>query len=789
MTPRAKHKPTTGKGDTSPILEPLLQTKGALVAEYVKRRNPVTYKSAHPADQQQLIAEGWSVSRAGKKTVRMQRAKRHDAMLEDRAWCLFYRMGYPEIGGAAFRIRYQRADGTTGEKRLDIFAKDNETVVVGECKSRDIRGRRSLQKDLHETDSLQKPFADAIRRHYGREFKPKILWIYFTHNIIWSEPDVERANSIHVRIVTENEFNYFDAFIKHLGPAGRYQFLAEFLEGQTVPGLSNIKVPATRGKLGKHTFYSFVTTPLNLLKIAFINHLALNHPDGRPAYQRMISSSRITAIGDFIRHGGYFPTNLLINFTEACRFEQISNKDNTDPNMRFGWLHLPNKYKSAWVIDGQHRLYGYSHLESHQVADSLFVVAFEKMDTKTEADLFITINHKQKSVPKSILVALQADLKWGSTDARERIGALASALVKSLNSDPTSPFFQRFTVQGVAPKDNQNLTMPETVNGLVRANLLGRIGKSYTQGYLSGATDDETLSRARSIIIAYFGALRDVHSTRWDGGKNYYIATNPSIRAHLLLIAEILRYTQNKRSDFDPLVAKDVEIGDALKSGAAPVFAFVKSAPDQAVSEKFSRKFGEGGVKEYFYNLCEIIHARLPDFGSSEFLGHLARRADQRITETSQAINDMQKAITDFVITTLQKVYGTKEMKSGEKAYWELGIENSKAKEEAYKRQQAAPVEKRLRKEAYLDFLDLMKIVRQKENWPHFETVFNIPVSGEKGKVYYLDWWEKLNDLRRIPAHPSSMRVYDEEDYSFVSWLKAELYGRLEKTDFVDSLS
>jgi hypothetical protein len=33
------------------------------------------------------------------------------------------------------------------------------------------------------------------------------------------------------------------------------------------------------------------------------------------------------------------------------------------------------------------------------------------------------------------------------------------------------------------------------------------------------------------------------------------------------------------------------------------------------------------------------------------------------------------------------------------------------------------------------------------------------------------------------------MRGYDEEDYSFVSWLKRELYGRLEKLDFVDRLS
>ena len=249
--------------------------------------------------------------------------------------------------------------------------------------------------------------------------------MYFTQNIIWSEPDMERADSIDVKVVTENEFNYFEAFIKHMGPAGRYQFLAEFLQNQDVPGLSNIKVPATKGRLGKHTFYSFVTTPKNLLRISFVNHLALNHPDGRPAYQRMINPGRIKAIGQFIRKDkGYFPTNLLLNFTEHCRFDQISNKENSDPNIKFGWLYLPKKYKSAWVIDGQHRLYGYSHLDKEQVDSSVFVVAFEKMDTTTEADLFITINHKQKSVPKAVLIALQADLKWGSADAKERVVAL-----------------------------------------------------------------------------------------------------------------------------------------------------------------------------------------------------------------------------------------------------------------------------------------------------------------------------------------------------------------------------
>jgi DNA sulfur modification protein DndB len=766
----------------------LLQTKGALTAEYRKRNSSHAFLTIHPADEAQHVAQGWEVHRRGKKRLRMRRLKDHDRSLEDRAWCLFYRMGYPEIGGTRFAIRFRRADGSFGEKRVDLFAKDDETVIVGECKSRESRGRRSLQKDLHETESLQAPIASAIRSYYGQSFKPKIIWIYFTQNIIWSEPDLERAGSINVRVVTENEFAYFEAFIRYMGPAGRFQFLAEFLQGQAIPGLSNVRVPATRGKLGKHTFYSFVTTPETLLKISYINHLALNHPDGRPAYQRMINPGRIRTIGEFIKHGGYFPTNLLVNFTEGCRFDQISNKENSDQNIKFGWLYLPNKYKSAWVIDGQHRLYGFSHLDRDaQRRSSIFVIAFEKMDTTTEADLFITINHKQKSVPKSVLIALQSDLKWGSADAKERVVALSSALVKSLNSDPTSPFFQRFAVQGVAPKDNQNLTIPEAVNGLVRSNVLGRVGKVYSSGYFCAATDEQTLDRARKVLNGYFGALREASPPRWEGGKLFHVAVNPGVRAHLLLIGEIIRYLAARDSTFDVLTASETQILEKLITMAAPVFSFFGNAVETTLYEKFSRKFGEGGVREYFFNMCEIVRAKYPDFGSTEFIAHLSRKADQRILEANQGIIDLEKSVRDYVTYTLKKVYGTKEMKSGEKAYWELGIESAKAKEDAYKAQQAAPVEKRLPKEAYLHLLDLMKIVRQKENWPHFETVFSLPMPGEKGKTYYLDWMERLNELRRIPAHASSLRTYDEDDYAFLNWLKPEFYGRLERTDFRDA--
>lgn len=769
-----EHKPQES------MLSPLITTKPSRQREFVLRKDSFILESVHPADVPKFESDGWTVQKEGSRKVRITKPKNHDTLLEDQAWCLFYRMGYPEIGGKKFKIRYARQDGTVSEKQVDVFAKDDETVIVAECKSRETRGRRTLQKDLHETESLQKPFATSIRNHYGGQFKPKIIWIYITNNIIWSEPDLERAAAINVRVITENEMQYFDSFIRHMGPAGRFQFLAEFLHGQEIPGLREMKVPATRGTLGKNKFYSFVTTPRHLLKIAFVNHLALNHPDGRPAYQRMIAPGRIKEIGAFIRKGGFFPTNLLINFTEKVRFDLVSNKENADPHIKFGWLYLPSKYKSAWIIDGQHRLYGYSNLDEEYWNQNIAVIAFEEMDTKDEADLFVTINHKQKSVPRSVIVSLQADLKWGSEDPKERLSALCSRLVKTLNSDPTSPLFQRFTMQGVVAKENQSLTMPEVVNGLNRSGLIGKnIHKGLlSAGPLSGATDDDTNDRARRILNRYFGMLRDANPTRWDAARSAYVSTNPGIRAHLLLIADVIKYL-NARENVEAQLLDEDSLSKQLCRICKPVFDFVKAADDADIYDKFSRKFGEGGVREYADRLTEMVLEVFPDFGSEDFKIRLAKRSDERAKQTDQDVIQLSKDITDYVFKVIKDRYGISEGRSREKAFWEQGVESPKLKQEAYKRMlddgSKHPIE------AYVDILGLKDIITQRNNWPLFENVMSIPLKGEqKGKAHYVGWLVKFNELRRIPAHSSGARTYEEEDYELMKHLKFEFYKRLD---------
>ena len=680
--PTRKGIATTAEPSEPDLFSPLLEDEKGLSKAYRKRRSPYDYRSAHPADVEDAEAKGWAIQRPGKRATRLRRPKSHDRSLEDRAWCFLYAMGYRVMNAENFNVSFTRTNGSTGKKQIDVYAEDGETALVVECKSRAERGRRSLQKDIQETISLQPYLRAAIDKRFKRKTRPKIVWIYVTNNILWSPPDMERADSGDVKIITENELQYFETFVRHMGPAGKYQILGEFLKGQKIPGLADVKLPAIRGKIGGERYYSFVATPRHLLKIAFINHQALNHPDGRPAYQRMISPSRTKEIAAFIKEGGFFPTNILVNFSDALRFDLISNRENTDPNIKFGWVTLPSRYRTAWIIDCQHRLYGFSGLDERYLDQSLFVLAFENMPVQKEADLFITINHKQKSVPRSLLVSLLADIRMADSDPSTALSALGSAVVRALNTDKTSPLSRRFSTHGIPPERNQNLTISEAVNGLRRSGLIGeRVGKTISPGPLCGATDTHTIERAAAVLNAYFEAIRQANPGRWEAGREASIAVNPGIRAHLLVVAEVVRYLSYKKSLDFPLL-KPTQFAVHIIAFCAPIFEYIRNASDDAIRGKFSRKFGEGGVKEYSYYLMQILTGTHTDFGTEEFRRWTEQRTSQRIDEVNQLLMKLAERLTNHVIDTLKSVHGTHRLESDEQAFWE-----NRRRERAYSAQ------------------------------------------------------------------------------------------------------
>jgi ATP sulfurylase len=135
----------------------------------------------------------------------------------------------------------------------------------------------------------------------------------------------------------------------------------------------------------------------------------------------------------------------------------------------------------------------------------------------------------------------------------------------------------------------------------------------------------------------------------------------------------------------------------------------------------------------------------------------------------------LSERLTNCVINTLKEVHGTHRLASDEQAFWEIGVQSDRIRTNAFKAQQNDKV-RRKPKEAYLSIVDLAEIVKQQNNWPHFEHVFKNARPGERpGQKYYLGWIQTFNELRNIAAHKNQLKTYSDDDLEFVEWLRTEV--------------
>jgi DGQHR domain-containing protein len=761
MPPRSERSP----------LAPLAVTDGEKHAEFKRRRDKLIYMKAPTGGEAPYLADGWNIAKKLKRQLRLSKSKSADRAFQDRVWSLFYRMGYADLNkGQDFTILHKVAHNSFQEKRVDIFAKDAETVVVGECKcSEDFRSR-SLSKDIDDFVCFKKQFADAIRAHYGREFKPKILWFFFTDKVLWSKADRAKAAAENLKIMTEREVDYFSQLSEHLGRATRYQFLAEYLGGQRIPELKDIKVPAIRGKLGGKTFYSFVSTPEQLLKICFVNHRTLADPLALPTYQRLVKKGRLKSIGEFIKNGGYFPTNILINFDERRRFERRATDELAD--VQFGDLHLPDKYKSAWIVDGQHRLYGYSLIDQKFSKQNVAVIAFEELKREDEANLFVTINHEQKTVPRTLLDELDADLKWGSSVPSERLASISARVVQALTETIEGPLFRRVIAQGMQGDDTTCLTMPEIKGGIIRSHLVGSLAQKrrvLVGGPLWADEDERTVRRATKAINLFLGNIKMAAPVRWESGRPGWLCVNIGIRAMLLLLNALIDHATRTSADFVPTRATPEQIVEKVTNLSAPLREYLGKVSDAEFCERFAGRYGSGGPLDYFYELCQIVWDKDRNFLPDGLAQYLESKDDQRIQNAENTIKFIENRVTEIIISYFKRIHGS--------AYWNyIGTKEMRVK--AYERQQEEPPEQQLDLEVYLDFIDKKRIIEKTENWNVFKIYFDIPLSGQKGHAKNVKWMDRLNELRRVVAHPHK-RAFKADDLEFLEWIKKAFAEKL----------
>ena len=662
--------------------------------------------------------------------------------------------------------------------QIDVFAKDEQCICVVECKAaKRPHTKRSLDKDIDQMAAIRHDIERTIFSHYRdpkRHKKIKTAWVLATRNIDIRGKDYERAEKSKVKILEDVQIEYYSALTSHLGEASKYQFLADMFPGINIPGLME-PVPAMKGKLGKEIFYSFVMEPAQLLKIAYIAHRAKTAEESIETYQRIAKKSRLKKIGQYIQEKeGIFPTSIVINIQSdrPLRFDQAGEMGGR--NAKLGTLYIPSKYKTAWVIDGQHRLLAYSGLEEAETA-TLPVIAFHNLEPDVQARLFVDINGEQVKVPKGLLSDLWATIHWNSDKPGEQLKALTSRLVKSLGDHPDSPLRDRIVNVGGRRTRTRNITLAALVDEIRKRHILGNVtsrkSKTITPGPLFVDDLETTLIRARKVISGYFKNYIDSseHLKRqWDVGigEGGYICTNGGLIALLRVLKAILDHLESV-DHVDIRRMKVSELLMEIRKYQQPVCRFLDTASAKTIQD-FRDQYGGGGYRACSFALLWEVYKAHRSFDPPGLQQYIQSQDTANNPQAYAIIAEIEKSIMDYVIQRLKGEYG-----EGLEGWWHKGVPNN-VQDPAWKK--STDEGEYHHPEKYLNFIDWKEVVYKR--FDLFGDVFTVDAKPREGKKKRLEWFVKVNEIRNIVSHPPRGGVTDAQ-LRYLGLVRDELLPRL----------
>jgi DNA sulfur modification protein DndB len=453
------------------IRDHLIPTR-KIKAEARRRLAGNLIESIKHAEIPKYEADGWVLDTRLKYKAKMRRPKPHDVAFEDRVWATFAHLQFPLLNAdRGFKLSY--GDAANQQQQIDVFAANDEVVLVVECKSTETIRSGQFKKEIEAISGQREGIIKRLRKEYGQR---KIKFMLATNNYTVSKEVAARIKEADVFHMTEDTVDYYLGLADHLGVAAKYQLLGALFAGQKIPNIESA-VPALKGSMGGYTYYSFMIEPERLLTMSYVLHRNQANTAMMPTYQRLIKKSRLKKVGAFVDSGGFFPNSIIVNVDTTRPDLRFDLAGKADARSKLGLLHLPQTYRAAYVIDGQHRLYGYAASDRAD-KDLIPVVAFVNLPRDKQVELFMQINENQQAVPKNLRNTLSADLLWDSADLAERARALRLRTAQHLGEQKTSPLFDRVIIGENAKTNLRCITIDAISNGLYRGNFIGRFTKN-----------------------------------------------------------------------------------------------------------------------------------------------------------------------------------------------------------------------------------------------------------------------------------------------------------------------
>jgi DNA sulfur modification protein DndB len=715
---------------------------------------------------------GWVVDKELKTRTRMRKEKLHNVAFEDRVWAAFARLQFTHLNqDRAFRLRYGIATGQA--QKVDIFAADDEVVLVVKCKSTEQIRAEQFKKESEAIASHKAGAIKRIREEYPRH---KVKFILASNNFTLSKETKDRLAAEDIFHVSEDTVDYFLTLADHLGAAAKYQLLGALFAEQKIPNLEPT-VPAIRGSMGSYSYYSFSIEPARLLKMAYVLHRNQANSDLMPTYQRLIKKSRLKNVARFVEGGGFFPNSIVLNIeTKKKKGDlQFDLATKTPGAVKAGLLHLPQTYRAAYVIDGQHRLYGYANSDRAET-DLIPVVAFVDLDRAEQVKLFMQINENQQAVPKNLRNTLNSDLLWSSDNYAERARALRLRIAQHLGEQKSSPLYDRVIIGENQRTHLRCITIEAISNGLARGNFIGAFTKTgaKTHGSFYAGDNQPTADRLIPFLEEAFLYLSEGLPTQWALGSSEggFVFMNNGVEAYLRLLSDIVDHV-TEHDDIDPLSSSTEEIAGACEYFIDPLIEHLESLTSDE-GEEYRKLYGAGAGLRYYHRLQQAVRDARSDFNPAGLDEWLKSQDKQSNNQAREIVSDIEGLFKTDIRERLEDEHGSE---------WERRGVPAKLRKELHIR--AVDKNLDLPSSEEVDPWDMMYLVdyrdiltQNHDLWKRrFEKWYTKPGEEEKagGWKGRSSWILELNEIRNDVSHS---RGINEEAFALLvelrSWLLEE---------------
>lgn len=631
-----------------------------LVSAKNKRKNIYIEDKQRKVALGELEEEGWEYVKdySDPKFVKVRREKPYDEQFEDRVWLLFYQMGFLHMNkDRNFKMTYD-FQNPNFTQQIDVFAADEETVLIVECKSADKTKDGTFKKEIEalhgQMDGLRKT---ALKQFPGR----KVKFIWAVHNYIMSPKDIQRMEEWGIIFFSDSTIDYYCELVRHLGTCARFQLLGNLLANTEIKNMQN-KIPAIKGRMGGHEYYEFSIEPEKLLKIGYVLHRSEANKNMMPTYQRIIKKKRLKEVQNFINNGGYFPNSLIISIDtkgKGIQFDQSLTKVDGALS-KLGILHLPKRYHSAYIIDGQHRLYGYSDTD-YSKTNTIPVVAFIDLDRTEQLKLFMDINENQKAVSKTLRVTLNSDMLWDSSDYNARREALRSMIAQKCGEEPTSALLGRIVIGEDEKNSTKCITIEAIQQALKKSHFLSVYGKNnviISDGSFDVGDNQATVDLLYPFLEACFRLIKTNCEAEWAAGEQGILTINRGIQAVIRVIDDIVIQLLEQKK-IVPKSQNIDEIVDEVEYYLEPLMSYINTIDDPARKEL--KGFLGGGADNKFWRSFEkVISEKRDDFNPEGLREFIENETKQYNSESREYLSYIEERVKEMVADALNSYYGDK---------------------------------------------------------------------------------------------------------------------------------